>query len=109
MNSTTAGAIRKLKDSGTGAYVWQPGLAAGQPDRLLGYPVAVWEDMDDVGGGNLPIAFGDFRRGYILCDRTQLRITVDNVTTPGYAKFYVRRREGGFVSNNDAIKWLKVL
>lgn len=45
MNSTTAGAVRKLKASGTGDYIWQPSTIAGQPDRLLGYPVSIWEDL----------------------------------------------------------------
>ena len=106
MNSTTAGAIRKLKP---GDYLWQAGLG-GEPDRLLGYPVSVWEQLDDVGGGKLPIAFGDFRRGYLLADRTQIRITVDaNITTPGKVKYFVRRREGGCVLNNNAVKFLKLL
>ena len=35
---STLAAIRKLKD-GTGQYLWQPALTAGEPDRLLGYPV----------------------------------------------------------------------
>lgn len=106
MNSATAGAIRKLKDSQNN-YLWQPGLIAGQPDLLLGYPVAIWEQMDDVGANNFPVAFGDFRRGYLLCDRVGLRILEDRVTNPGFVRFYVRRREGGIVLNNDAIKWIR--
>jgi HK97 family phage major capsid protein len=110
MNSTTAGSVRKLKDSGTGSFVWQPGLALGQPDRLLGYPVSVWEQMPDVAGGAFPVAFGNFQRGYLLVDRTQLRVTVDaNLTTPGRIKFFVRRRESGAPLNNDAVKFLRCL
>ena len=37
MNDATAAYIRKLID-GAGNYIWQPGLQAGQPDRLLGRP-----------------------------------------------------------------------
>lgn len=107
MNSVTAGAVRKMKDT-TGQYLWQPSLQAGQPDMLLGFPVQIWEQMDDIGTNKFPIAFGNFRRGYILADRTQLRITVDNnITTPGRVKFFVRRREGGCVLNNNAIKLLR--
>jgi HK97 family phage major capsid protein len=106
MNSTTAAAIRKLKDS-NGYYLWQQGLG-GQPDRLFGYPVETWEDMADVATNAFPVAFGDFRRGYLLVDRTQLRITVDhNITTPGKVKFFVRRREGGMPLNKDAVKFLR--
>lgn len=109
MNSLTIGAVRKLKASGTGEYIWQPSLQAGQPDMLLGKRVATWEQMPDIGGGNLPIAFGNFRRGYVLADRVGLRITRDNVTNVGFVRFYVRRREGGIPLNNDAIKFLKCL
>jgi HK97 family phage major capsid protein len=108
MNSATAAAVRKLKDDND-MYLWAPGLAAGQPDRLLGYPVSVWEQMADIGAGAFPVAFGDFARGYLLVDRSEIRVTVDNVTTPGYTKFYVRRREGGIVLDNHAIKFLKTL
>lgn len=105
-NSNTAGTIRKLKDS-QNQYLWQPGLQAGEPDRLLGYPTATWEQMQDVGANTHPIAFGDFRRGYVLTQRTGLRITRDDVTNVGFVRFYVRRREGGIVLNNDAIKFIK--
>lgn len=105
-NSPTAAAIRKLKDT-TNQYLWAPGLASGEPDRLLGYPTAIWEDMQSVGANQHPVAFGDFRRGYVLAQRVGLRITRDNVTNVGFVRFYVRRREGGIVLNNDAIKFLK--
>ena len=107
-NSTVAGLIRKLKDT-DGAYIWTPGLAAGQPSQLLGYPISIWEQMDDLAAAAHPIAFGNFKRGYLLVDRVGLRITVDQVTTPGFVKFYTRRREGGFPLNNDAIKFLRTV
>ena len=107
MNSATAGAIRKLKDDQSN-YLWQMGLAAGQPERLLGYPVEIWEQMQDIGANTHPVAFGDFRRGYILAQRSQIRITVDaNLTTPGRIKYFVRRREGGTPSDNNSLKFLK--
>ena len=106
MNSATTGAVRKLKAS-DGHYLWQPGLAMGQPDRLLGYPVETWEQMQDIGTNNFPIAFGNFMRGYVLVDRVGMMITRDNVTNVGFTKFYIRRREGGHVLNNNAIKFLR--
>lgn len=106
MNSNTAAALRKLKDS-TNQYLWQPGLQAGIPDQLLGKPISIWEQMADIANNAHPIAFGDFRRGYVLADRVGLRVTRDNVTNVGFVRFYVRRREGGIVLNNNAIKWLK--
>jgi HK97 family phage major capsid protein len=67
------------------------------------------DDLDVTGGSNtkFPVAFGNFRRGYVLADRVGLRITRDNVTNVGFVKFYIRRREGGHPLNNDAIKWIR--
>lgn len=108
MNSATQGVVRKLKDT-TGQYLWQPSFQMGQPDRLVGYPVFTWEDMADVGTlNNLPVAFGNFARAYLMVYRTEMAMTVDaNITTPGYIKFYVRRRWGGLPLNNNAVKFLK--
>ena len=38
MNDQTNASIRQLKDN-NGAYMWQPSLVAGEPDKLLGYDV----------------------------------------------------------------------
>lgn len=108
MNTVTQGYVRKLKDS-NGQYLWQPSLQAGQPDRLLSYEVFTWEDMGNPTTGDaLPVAFGDFRRGYLLTSRTELMIQSESITNPGYVRFYVRRRYGGIPLNNDAVKFLKV-
>lgn len=104
MNSLTTGIVRRLKTT-DGQYLWAPGLEAGEPDRLLGYPHSTWEQLDDLGANNFPMAFGNFARGYLLVDRVGLRITVDQVTNPGFIRWYIRRREGGIPLNNDAIKW----
>lgn len=106
MNSITAGVVRKLKDT-TNQYLWQPSLIVGQPDMLLGKPVSIWEQLAVIANNAHPIAYGNFRRGYVITDRVGMRITRDNVTNIGFSKFYVRRREGGIVLNNNAIKWIK--
>ena len=38
INDKNLAVIRKLKD-GNQAYIWQPSYTAGEPDRILGYPV----------------------------------------------------------------------
>jgi HK97 family phage major capsid protein len=103
MNTLTQGRVRKLKDT-TNNYLWQPGLAAGQPSTLLGYTVNTMEDLANVALNAIPVLFGNFRRGYVLVDLVGFRITVDEVTTPGYVKWYLRRRVGGIVLDNYAIK-----
>lgn len=108
MNSSTAGQLRKAKDA-DGNYMWAPSLEAGQPDRLLGYPVVIAEAMPDIGADAHPIAFGDFSRGYVLADRGGLRVTLDdNITTPGQVRWYIRRRVGGIVYDEHAVRCLKV-
>lgn len=59
MNDATIAIVRKLKD-GNGVYLWQPALTAGEPDKLLGYPVYTSQYMPTAAAGNKSIAFGDF-------------------------------------------------
>ena len=65
MNDATAAAIRKLKDT-TGQYLWQPGLQAGQPDRLLGRPVYTLNTMPTIAATAKTIVFGDLRYFWIV-------------------------------------------
>lgn len=107
MEKATLLGIRKFRD-GDGAYYWQPSLQAGQPSTLLGYPILEWEDMPSIGSNTFPIAFGDFRAAYTFCNRVGTSITVDdNITAPGWVKYYIRRRVGGILRNDDAIKVVK--
>ena len=57
-NDATLAILRKLKD-GNGAYMWQPSLVAGEPDKLLGYPVYTSQFMPAVAAGNKSVIFGD--------------------------------------------------
>ena len=100
--------IRKYKEATTNAYMWQPALAAGQPSSFAGFPMVEAEDMPAVGAGTFPLAFGDFREGYLICDRVGMRMTRDEITTPGYVKFYIRKRVGGVIRNSQSIKLLKI-
>jgi HK97 family phage major capsid protein len=106
MNSATASTIRKFKSS-TGALLWQPSLTAGQPNTLLGYPVVEAEDMPDVAAGSLSIAFGNFKAGYLIAERTETQILRDPFTHKPFVHFYATKRIGGQVSNSEAIKLLK--
>ncbi|MFA7604174.1 MAG: phage major capsid protein [Novosphingobium sp.] len=107
MNAATLARVRKLKDA-TGAFLWQPGLSEGQPDRLLGYPVVEAAEMPDVGAGAVPIAFGNFRAGYLIAERTATAILRDPFTNKPFVHFYATRRVGGQVLDSDAIKLLKI-
>ena len=106
MNSKTAGAVRKMKDA-DGRFLWSDGLAAGEPARLMGYPVLIAEDMPDIAEGAFAVAFGDFRAGYTVAERPDLRILRDPFSAKPHVLFYATKRIGGDVSDFAAIKLLK--
>ncbi len=106
MNRRTQAVIRKLKD-GDGNYLWQPPAAAGTPATLMGFPVTEAEAMPDIAAGSLAVAFGDFRRGYLVVDRAGLRVLRDPYSAKPYVLFYTTKRVGGGVQDFAAIKLLK--
>lgn len=106
---TTLRALRKLKD-GTGQYLWQPGLATGMPNTVLGSPYVEMPDMPAIAANAFPVAFGDFRRAYLIADRVAIMVIRDNLTqaTSGMVRFIARKRVGGMVVQTEAIKKLKI-
>ncbi|WP_298668027.1 phage major capsid protein [uncultured Sphingomonas sp.] len=106
MNAATLARIRKFKTS-DGAFLWQPGLAQGQPATLLGYPVIEAEDMPDIAANSLSIAFGNFKAGYLIAERGETAILRDPYSNKPFVGFYATKRIGGCVSNSEAIKLMK--
>ncbi|MEZ5785260.1 MAG: phage major capsid protein [Xanthobacteraceae bacterium] len=106
MNRKTQSAIRKFKDT-TGQYLWQPPAQAGGRATLLSFPVFEAEDMPDIGVDALAIAFGDFRRGYLVVDRAGVSVLRDPYSAKPYVLFYTTKRVGGGVQDFEAIKLLK--
>lgn len=107
MNSATLAQVRKLK-AADGSFLWQPGLMEGQPNRLLGYPVVEAEDMPDIAANAFPIAFGNFRAGYLIAERSATSILRDPFSNKPFVHFYSTKRIGGQVLDSDAIKLLKI-
>jgi HK97 family phage major capsid protein len=97
--------IRKLKDT-QDRYMLQSSIDASVPDRLLGYPVFLAEDMPTLAADVVGALFGNFGDGYTIADRTGYTVQRDAVTKPGWVKYYVRRRIGGALTNPEAIKAL---
>ena len=106
MNRATLTATRKVKDS-DGAYLWSPGIAAGQPATLLGYPVASFEDMPDPASNSLSVAVGDMREAYQIVDRLGIRTLRDPYSAKPYVEFYTTKRVGGDVVNFEALKLVR--
>lgn len=105
MNRRTLSTIRTIKDA-DGNYVWTPGQEAGKSSTLLGYPVVEAEDMPDIAAGSTAVAFGDFRRGYLIADRQGVRVLRDPYSAKPYVLFYTTKRVGGGVQDKDAIALL---
>ena len=106
MNRKTQAEVRKLKDA-DGNYLWQPAATADGRASLVGFPVTEAEDMPDIAADAFAIAFGDFRRGYLIVDRLGVRILRDPYSAKPYVLFYTTKRVGGGVQNFEAIKVLK--
>jgi len=108
MNRSVVQAARLLKESTTDQYLWNPGLAAGADDTLLGVPVRQAADMPVAAGDSLSVAIADFKRAYTIVDRIGIRTLRDPFTDKPFIKFYTTKRVGGDVVNFDAIKLLKL-
>jgi HK97 family phage major capsid protein len=106
MNRKTQAVIRKFKDA-DGNYLWQPAATADGKASLMGFPITEAEDMPDIGTDTYALAFGDFRRGYLVVDRIGVRILRDPFSSKPYVLFYTTKRVGGGVQNFEALKFMK--
>ncbi len=106
MNRKIQSQVRRFKDA-NGAYLWQAPASAGAPATLISFPLIEAEDMPDMSAGSLSVAFGDFRRGYLVVDRAGVRVLRDPYSAKPYVLFYTTKRVGGGVQDFGAIKLLK--
>lgn len=107
MNSNTEAELRKAKDN-EGRYLMNMGSVEGNVVfQLFGHRIENLEDMPDIASNSGSIAFGDFRRGYLIVDRRGFYLLRDPYTDKPYVGLYIRKRVGGDVRNFDAIKVLK--
>lgn len=115
MKRDVAGYIRKLKSATTGDYYWQPSVQAGAPAMLLGSPVYECPDMTGLTANapvqnTYPVAYGDFKKGYLIGDRIGLEIQrlVELYAATSTIGFLARKRYNGQVVLSEAIKTLMV-
>lgn len=107
MNRLTRETIRKFKDAVNGQYIYQP-MTADAPAQLWGFPVVENEDMPNIGANALAVAFADFKRCYQIVDRIGTRVLRDPYSNKPYVHFYTTKRVGGFLTDSNAIKLLKI-
>jgi HK97 family phage major capsid protein len=106
MQRATRNNVRKLKTTGSGEYVWNwgVGLNGAPSEMLLGKPVRLAADIAAEGASALPVAYGDFRIGYLVVMKPGIRVLRDPFTAKPQVKFYSTMRIGGGVRNFQAIK-----
>jgi len=106
MADATLKAVRKLKD-GDDQYLWQPGLQAGEPGRMLGQPVLTSESMKALGAANETVLFGDFSYYYIADRESVVLKRLDELyAANGFVAFRAHRRVDGKVILAEAIQHL---
>jgi len=104
-NRSSIAYIRKAKDSNN-KYYWEPDFQAGTPGRFMGVPIVEMPDMANLTtAGNYGLAFGDFRRAYVISDRIQISIQrlTELYAESGQVGFLARKRVGGQVVLAEAI------
>jgi HK97 family phage major capsid protein len=108
MNRRTLASIRTRKSS-AGGYLWTPALDGGVASMLAGFPYVLANTMADEAANSFSVAFGDFRRGYTIVDRTGMSVVRDEVTQKKKAivEFTMNRWNTGLVTLPEAIKVLK--
>ena len=108
LNDATVAQIRKLKDV-NGAYIWQPSLKDGEPDRLLGYPAYTSAFAPKADKGKLAVAFGDFSY-YKIGDRgnRSFQDLKELFAGNGMVGFLGKERVDGILVLREAVKLLKI-
>ena len=103
INDKNIAALRKLKDN-NGAYLWQPSLQAGEPDRLFGYAVHTSAYAPENA-----IAFGDYKY-YNIGDRgtRSFKQLTELFAGNGMIGYVAKERVDGKLILPEAVQILKL-
>lgn len=103
INDKNIAAIRKLKDN-NGAYMWQPSVQTGEPDRLFGYPLHTSAYAPENA-----IAFGDYKY-YNIGDRgtRSFKQLVELFAGNGMIGYVAKERVDGKLILPEAVQILKL-
>ncbi|OHV96922.1 hypothetical protein AKG95_17960 [Janthinobacterium lividum] len=106
MNDLSVSTVSKLKDT-TGRPIWVPSVDVGAPDSLLGFAVAINDDMAVMAANAKSIAFGDFSKYMIrdVANTTTMRRFDDSAfALLGQVGFCGWTRSGGNLVEPAAVK-----
>jgi len=106
MHPDTESYVRKLKASTSGDYYWQPAVAAGMPNTLLGIPTFIDVNMPTIASAAGVIAVADWQKFYGVMDVGPTMMLRDPYTNKGSVLFYTERRTGGGIIDFNAGKIL---
>lgn len=106
ISDAVMGTVRKFKDA-DGNYLWAPPVGSADVPTVLQKPVSTDDNMPALGANAFPIAFGDFKRAYLILDRTGVRVLRNPYKVNGKVAFYTTKRVGGGVQHFEAVKVLK--
>jgi len=103
LNDQILATVRKLKDN-NGAYMWQPSYQAGEPDKILGYPVNTSAFAPEKA-----IAFGDYSY-YNIGDRGTRSISElrELFAGNGMIAYVAKERVDGKLVLPEAVKIMKL-
>ena len=107
-NDKTLASLRKLKDN-NGAYLWQPALTAGEPDRLFGYAIYTSQYAPEAAAGKAAMAFGDFSY-YNIGDRgsRSMQELKELFAGNGMVAYVMKERVDGRLILPEAVQILKM-
>jgi HK97 family phage major capsid protein len=90
---------------GAGGFLWNPAMDSASPATINGFPYILSSSMPQEADQALSVAFGDFRRGYTIVDRTGISIVRDEFTLKRKAvvEFTLNRWNTGQVTLPEAI------
>ena len=100
MHDQSLKAVRKIKDTqGRPVFVpgYEQGNPGGAPDRLLGRPIYISQEMPQMAANAKSVLFGDYK-SYIIrevMDLTLFRMTDSAYTLKGQVGFVAFNRQGG--------------
>lgn len=106
MNDMSVAVISKLKDT-TGRPIWVPSVVLGTPDTVLGFPVAINDDVPVMAANAKSVAFGDLST-YVIRDvkntASMRRFDDSAFALQGQVGFCGWQRSGGNLLDPAAVK-----
>jgi len=103
VNDSWLKAVRKLKASGSGDYLLQPGLAAGTPATLLGSPVYI-EQLDAPAAGKVVAVYGDANGFAVRRTPVEVAVLNERFADTGHIGFRVSLRIDSKIADSAALR-----